>query len=162
MKERQAGLALALSAAAVFGLLVRPAWVETAAVRDTERRAWAERRAARTELMRLERGRARPAPAEAVALVGGAPGARLLRERVLRVLAGAPARGIVLEVQAPDATAPPTLRLSAEGAFVDLVELTGRLAAPSSGVILDQVRFSPAAGGVRLDVAATAWGATTP
>lgn len=156
MSVPRTGLALALLAAAIFGLAVRPVWVETEAVRAAERAARAERRDARAELMRLERGR--PHAPAASPVVPGAPGARLLRARVLHVLAGAPVRGVALEVQAPDPQAPPTLRLSAEGAFADLVELSGRLAAPSAGVALDQVRFTQVPNGVRLDLSGTAWG----
>lgn len=158
MRTPRTGLALALLAAALFGLAVRPVWVETAAVRASEMRARAERRDARAELMRLERGRLGRSAAGIPPAALGTSGARLLRGRVLRVLAGAPVRGVALEVQAPDPRAAPTLRLSAEGTFSDVVELSGRLAAPTAGLALDQVRFTLVPSGVRLELLGTAWG----
>lgn len=156
MRPHLPALALALLAGAVYGLLVRPAHADLDALRAAERRAHAERREARAEWMRIERGRPRRGVAPA-SQPGGPAGARLLRQRVLRVLDGAPVRGVVLEVGALDPQAFPTVRLSAEGAFADLVTLAGRLAAAEAGLALDQVRFTQTPGGVRLDVQGTGW-----
>ncbi len=156
MRPPLPALALVLLAAAVFGLAVRPTQAELQSVRVSELRLRAERRQARTELMRLEHARPRRASAPATQPTG-ASGARLLRRRVLRVLAGAPVHGVVLEVQATDAQTLPVVRLAAEGAFADLVALAGRLADAEAGLALEQVRFAQLADGVRLDLVGTGW-----
>lgn len=156
MRAHLPALALALLAGAVYGLFVRPARSDLDALRAAERRARAERREARAEWVRLERGRSRRV-AVTSSQPGGPAGARLLRRRVLRVLEGAPVRGVVLEVLSPETQALPSVRLSAEGAFADLVALAGRLAAPDAGLAVEQVRFSQTPGGLRLDLQGTGW-----
>ncbi len=156
MKRARAALALALAALAVFVALVRPARAQLEALRVSELRLRAERREARAELMRLER--ARPRRAGAAQPVGADEG-RLLRRRVLRVLAGAPVRGVVLEIQASEPTARPVARLTAEGAYADVVALAGRLTAREAGLALEQVRLTQVTDGVRLDAVGAAWSA---
>lgn len=160
MRPHLPALALVLLAVAVYGLAIRPTQAEVESLRTAERRARAERREARAELMRRERGRPRRAQPAVQAAVGPA-GARLLRRRVLHVLEGAPVHGVVLEVLNPDPGAVPTLRLVAEGEFADLVALGGRLAAPETGLALGELRFTQVPGGLRLEAQGAAW-STTP
>lgn len=158
MKVRQTGIALALLALAVFTLAVRPTWDDAAQARGSSARAIREWNEARAELGRLERRVGRLPTQAASATAIGPAGGRLLRARVLRVLEGTSVRGVALDVQAGETQDLPKLRLSAEGSFAELVALAGRLAEPSTGLALDQVRITPSPTGLRLELGGTAWG----
>jgi hypothetical protein len=160
----RAAVLLALAAMALYAVLgvARPAWDEAARARAGEARALSEGRAARMESMRAQRT-LRSAGAQSVSgrVPPGAGDVRAVRRRILQLLDQAQARKVTLDVQAASATQPGVVRLSAEGDFAALVELSAQLSAPETGLVLEQARLGEQPGGaLRLELIAAPRGAT--
>jgi hypothetical protein len=134
---------LAAAALALYAAAALPLQRQAAAAADEYRRARDEARDTRARLARLERREL--AHARAVAVGAGTPGetVRTVRRAVVRSLEGAPVSGVRLGVTPSRGPFAARMRLSAEGAFSDVVALTGAVSRPENGVVLDRVRLVP-------------------
>lgn len=110
-----------------------------------------------TELARQQGQRAgrRPARPAAAATTTG-EGVRHLRRQVLALVERRPVGGVQLEVQETRGAGRGTVKLSAEGAFQELVGLAGDLAA-TPGLALARVDLAPRGESSHLELEAHAW-----
>jgi hypothetical protein len=122
--------------------------------RDEAREGFArgreEREKLRAQTVRLERR-----AAAARAPVGDAAAARALRLSLLRAIEGLPLGGVHISAEAVRGPVAARGSLAAVGRQADVLRAAGRLADPSSGVLLERVGLvETAGGGVRVEVEA--------
>jgi hypothetical protein len=144
---------MAALAAVLYFAMALPMRREAAAAADAFGHARTERREATARAAALERRN--QARAQAIAAVGGAPAdaamaARAVRGSVSRVLAGARVGGVRL------ATHPGPrgveVSVAARGSADEVLRLTGELARPEIGVVLERVQLSRSPGAVGVQV----------
>ncbi|HUL76533.1 MAG TPA: hypothetical protein VL691_04650 [Vicinamibacteria bacterium] len=151
MTRRLAAAFLLLAALGLHLAVTRPCRRE----RDESRQAFAaareERERLRSRQSRLERG-----AASGRAPAGDAAAARALRLSLLRATDRLPLAAVQIAVEAGRRGAVAAHgRLSAEGGQADLLRAAGRLAEPSSGVLLQRVTLLAIPGRVRLEAEAS-------
>jgi hypothetical protein len=146
-------VAPALLLAAALGLhlgVTLPARRLRDEARDEFARGREERERLRAQTARLER---RAAAGRAPA--GDAAAARALRRCLLRATEGLPLGAVSIGVEAGRGGVAARGRLAAQGGQTDLLHAAGRLAEPSSGVLLERVALVEAPGGeTRIEVEA--------
>jgi hypothetical protein len=146
-------LALIAGAALLYVAWARPLESRAAAAADEFRKARQERHAAEARLA-LARRRV-----SALDAAGGAPSdPPALRRSVVRLLEHSRLSSVRLVVR-PDRP-PVTARVSlfADGAFADLVQLSGRLVRPGTGLVLERLRLAPRSSALGMDVEAVSLG----
>lgn len=157
MKPRWVAAALAVAAALLFLAVARPLRVRALALGDDYRVAREARRQQRELLQERERREA--ALRQAVAVVSATPrpageAVRQVRRTVVQALDGAQLGDVRLSVRPGRASGGASVRVSASGSVESVLSLTGVLAEPGRGVVLDQVRFARDGGRLTLDVEA--------
>ena len=141
---RAVALALLLATAAVYAGLTLPLQRKAAAAAEAYRLARNERRDARARLdeaQRRESALRRAAPAPGGVAVPGDPVGQT-RHGIVASLEGAGLSGVRLAVRPASPPAAALIRLGAEGAFADVVRLTGELVRPGTGVVLERYELS--------------------
>ena len=135
-----------LAAILLYAGLALPLSARAGQARDEYRQARRERQQAQAQLAPLERREAARRQAAAVfasaALGEGGPAAAL-RRSVLATLEGSRARAVRLSVRPGPGPVEATVRVSAAASFPDAVRLSGELARPGTGLILQRVRLEP-------------------
>jgi hypothetical protein len=123
--------------------------------RDEARQEYARVREER-ERLRVQAARIERRAAAGRAPTGDAAAARALRLSLLQAVEGLPCRAVRIGTEAGHrGTVAARGRLAAEGRQADLLRAAGRLAEPSSGVLLERVVLLQARGGeLRLEVEA--------
>lgn len=153
MTARIVGFVLLFGAALAYVGLVRPAGRELAMVERDLAESRDERERLQGRLADLER---RVGVRSRMTAAGSEPGrgdsAGRLRSDVLRAVEGSRVSGVTLSVSAGREPVAAKVHLTAEGRFADLVPLTGRLVSEPSGLVLERLRLTPAAGRVVADV----------
>ncbi len=155
MNKHLAATALLAVAGAVYGSAALPMQRETATIADELRRVRVQRRDVRSKLVTLERRtrvQRRAASAGLEPVRGGA--LALTRRAILAALDEAAVSGVRLEVRPAPAPLAAAVHLSATGPAAEIVRLTGRLAQAGTGIVLSQVRLTPNAGRLMLDLEA--------
>jgi len=146
-------VAAALLLAVALGLhigVTLPARRQRDEAREGFARGREERERLRAQAVRLER---RAAAGRAPA--GDAAAARALRLSLLQAIEGLPLGAVRISAEAGRGSAMAARgRLVAEGRQADVLRAAGRLAEPSSGVLLQRVSLVDAGGEVRLEVEA--------
>jgi len=149
MTRRRFALVLLVVAAVVFVSLVLPARRERAAAQEEYALARAERQRLRVRLADLDR---RTSEDQGATAADGAAAVRALRRAALQATNGLPVSGVTVSTTASaQGTIAARGQLVAEGRFVDSLRLTRRLAAPSSGLLLQSVSLGVAGGAVRVE-----------
>ena len=149
------GLLLAL----VLHLAVtRPQRQELAGALEESRRLRGDARGARAHLAELERGESLRVRAFADAAAAGAAPLAALRGSALAALQRSQVGGVRLEVRPGTPPLAATLKLSAAGPQAEVLALVERLSGPGTGIVLQQVRLAPAAGGLSIDMEAARLG----
>jgi hypothetical protein len=141
---RTVAVALLLATAAVYAGVTLPLQRKAAASADAYRRARDERRDARVRLdeaQRRESALRRAAPAAADAAAPRDPVGQT-RHGIVASLEGAGLSGVRLAVRPASPPAAALIRLGAEGAFADVVRVTGDLVRPGTGVLLERCQLS--------------------
>jgi hypothetical protein len=161
MTLRLVGGGLALLAALVHFVVARPLRSEAFSLGEKYAQAREERRAARARAEALERRAAALERAAAtIAAARSTPaGVREVRRGVVDIVTRAGVSSVRLGVRPGRSPASASVALSAEGPFADVVRLTGELARPGSGLVLERVRLSARPPRVALDVEASGLGA---
>ena len=153
MTARVVGLVLLLGTGLCYLGLVHPGRRDLAGVRDDLARSRDERERLRARIAGLER---RVQMRARITAAGPEPGqgdsAGRLRNAVLSVVDGSRVSGVTLSVSAGRAPVSAKVHLTAEGRFADLVLLSGRLVSGPPGLILERLRFTPAAGRIVADL----------
>ena len=153
MRARWVAAALLVAGIVLYAAAAVPMQRPAAAAADEYRRARDEARDIRSRLARLERRDA--AHARATALAGAStPGetVRAVRRSMVQTLQDGRISGVRLAVLPGRAPYAARVRLTAEGSFPDVIALSGRVARPETGVVLERVRLSPRADRVTLDL----------
>ena len=143
-RVRVVALALLLATAAVYAGLTLPLQRKAAAAAEAYHLARNERREARARLAEVHRRESalrRAAPAPGGAAVPGDPVGQT-RHGIVASLEGAGLSGVRLAVRPASPPAAALIRLGAEGAFADVVRLTGELVRPGTGVVLERYQLS--------------------
>jgi hypothetical protein len=157
MNKHLAAAALLAVAGAVYASAALPMRREAATIADELRRLRAQRRDVRSKLVTLER-RTSVQRRAASALAGLEPvrGGTLAstRRAILAALDEAAVSGVRLEVRPAAAPLAAAVHLSATGSAAEIVRLTGRLTQAGTGIVLSQVRLTPSAGRLMLDLEA--------
>lgn len=149
MTRRRLALVLLVIAAVVFVSLVLPARRERAAAQEEYALARAERQRLRVRLADLDR---RTSEDQGATAADGATAVRALRHAALQATNGLPVSGVTVSTTASaQGTIAARGQLVAEGRFVDSLRLTRRLAAPSSGLLLQSVSLGVAGPAVRVE-----------
>jgi hypothetical protein len=149
MTRRTLALVLLVIAAVVFVSLVLPARRDRTAAQEEYALARAERERLRVRLADLDR---RTSEDQGATAADGAAAVRALRHAVLQATNGLPVSGVTVSTTAnAQGTIAARGQLVAEGRFVDALRLTRRLAAPSSGLLLQRVSLGVAGGAVRVE-----------
>ena len=131
--------------------------------RDGAREEFARLREER-ERLRARAARLRPLAVSVRAPSGDAEAVRAVRQSFLRALEGLPLQAVRISAE-PGRRGMVAARgsLAAEGRQVDLLRAAGRLAGPSSGVLLETVRLARVPGeDLRLEIEASSVGAPAP
>jgi hypothetical protein len=150
VRRRVAAAVLLATALGVHLGVALPARRQRDEARDAFARGREERERLRAQAARLER---RAAAGRAPA--GDAAAARALRLSLLRATEGLPLGGVRISAEAVRGPVAARGRLAAEGRQADVLRAAGRLADPSSGVLLGRVGLVETPGGeVRLEVEA--------
>lgn len=150
MSRRVAAALLLVAALGVHLGVALPARRQRDEARDAFARGREERERLRGQAARLER---RAAAGRAPA--GDAAAARALRLSLLRATEGLPLGAVRISVDVGRGSVAARGRLAAEGRQADLLRAAGRLAEPSSGVLLERVALAETpGGGVRIEVEA--------
>ncbi|HVR72048.1 MAG TPA: hypothetical protein VMT87_14485 [Vicinamibacteria bacterium] len=144
MTARLVSVAPLLAALLLYAGLALPLRARAGEARDAYGQARRARQQAQAELAPLERREAAWRRAAAVA-AGGEEGepAALLRRRVLATVDGSSATAVRLGVR--PGPRGPTVRVSATAPFAEAVRLSGELARPGTGLILERVELRPRA-----------------
>lgn len=153
MSARTAALLMAVGAAVLYFGVSRPLRAQAGAYADAFGAARVERRDATLRLSELQRRN--QARARAVAAVKGAAGdpaatTRAVRRSVAQAVEGSRATGVTLAIRPRDDGV--AVDVSARGEAPDVLDLTGQLARPEFGVVLEQVAFTRSDGEVGLRV----------
>jgi hypothetical protein len=153
MITRWIAAALLVAAVVLYAAVAVPTQRQAAAAADEYRRARDEARDVRSRLARLERRDAAHTRA-ATAVAGATPGetVRAVRRSVVQTLQNAAVSGVRLSVTSGRPPYTARVRLSASGPFPEVMALTGRIARPETGVVLERVRLSPRSDGVTMDL----------
>jgi hypothetical protein len=153
VSSRVAALVLAGMAAVVYFAVARPLRAQASAYADAFGAARSERRDATTRLSELQRRS--QARARVVAAVTGAAGdpavtTRAVRRSVAQAVEASRAAGVHLAIRpSRDGV---DVDVTARGPAEDLLDLTGHLARPEAGVVLERVAFTRSTDGVGLHV----------
>lgn len=153
---------LGLLALLLYVAVARPLESRALAAGEEYRRARDQRRDARARVAELERRAAARARAAAIlAAARNAPGGgvREVRRGVVDIVTRAGVSSVRLGVRPGRPPVSASVSLSAEGPFADVVRLTGELARPGSGLVLDRVRLVSRPPRIGLDVDASGLGA---
>ena len=153
MSSRPAALVMAVVAAVLYFGVARPLGAQAAAYADAFGAARVERRDATARVSELQRRS--QARARAVAAVKGAAGdpavtTRAVRRSVAQAVEGARAAGVHLAIRPSNDGV--DVNVMAHGPAADVLDLTGQLARPEFGVVLERVSFTRSAGEVGLQV----------
>ena len=153
MSRRWAALLIAVVAAVLYFGVARPLRAQASAYADAFGAARVERHDATTRLSALQRRS--QARALAVAAVKGAADdpavtTRAVRRSVAQAVEGSRAAGVHLAIR-PSSNGV-DVNVSAHGRAADVLDLTGQLARPEFGVVLERVSFTRSAGEVALQV----------
>jgi hypothetical protein len=166
VKQRRIAILLLVIAGAIYAGFALPARKAATDAGEEYRRARDRRREALARLVQLERQdaarqRAVAAMASMAAAAAERPGSALiaLRRSVLASIEGSGASNVRLAVQPGRPPVAATVQLSAEGSFADAVQLAGKVARPEMGIVLQSVRLTPYASGVRLELEGVSLGA---
>jgi hypothetical protein len=154
MTVRWVAAALLLAGALLYAAVAVPMRRQAVAAAEEYRQARDEARDIRARLQRLERRDAAHARA-ATALAGAAtPGdtVRAVRRSMVQTLHGARVSGVRLGVVPGRAPYAARVRLTAGGPFAEVVALTGRIARPETGIVLERVRLLPQGQHLTLDL----------
>jgi hypothetical protein len=152
MTRRALAVVLLLSAAVVFVALILPARWDGAAAREEYVVALAERQRLQVRLAHLDR---RTSEDQGATAADGAAAVRALRRATLQATDGLPVSGVSVSTRVnPRGAIAARGQVVAEGTFVDALRLTRRLAAPSSGLLLERVSLGEAGGTVRVEASA--------
>ena len=152
MSRRTLALVLLLLSALVFVFVALPARREQNAALADYARARAERQSLRVRLAQFDR---RMSEDQGATAVDGSAAVRALRKAALEATEGLRLSGITVSASAnATGTVAARGRLVAEGRFVDALRLARRLAAPSSGLLLEQITLGQARDAVRLEATA--------
>lgn len=151
MRRRVAGALLLVAALGLHLGVTLPARRQRDEARDEFARAREQRERLRAQTARLER---RAAAGRAPS--GDAAAARALRLSLLQATEGLPLEAVHIGAEAGRRGAVAARgRLVAEGRQADVLRAAGRLADPSSGVLLERVALAEARGGaVQIEVGA--------
>lgn len=153
MSSRPVAFVIAGVAAVLYYGVARPLRAQASADADAFGAARVERRDASARLAELQRrGQAR---ARAVAAVKGAAGdpavtTRAVRRSVAQAVEGSRAAGVHLAIRPSGNGVEVTV--TARGPAAAVLDLTGQLARPEFGVVLERVAFTRSAGEVGLHV----------
>jgi hypothetical protein len=153
MSSRPAALVIAVVAAMLYFGVARPLRAQASASAEEFGVARIERRDATARLSELQRRR--QARARAVAAVKGAAGdpavtTRAVRRAVAQAVEGSRAAGVHLAIR-PRADGV-DVTVTAHGPASAVLDLTGQLARPEFGVVLERVSFTRSSGEVGLHV----------
>ena len=149
MTRRGLALILLVVAAVVFVSLVLPARRDRTVAQEEYALARAERQRLRVRLADRDR---RTSEDQGATAADGAAAVRALRHAALRATDGLEMSGVsVSSTASAQGAIAARGRLVAQGGFVDALRLTRRLAAPSSGLLLQRVSLGVAGGAVRLE-----------
>lgn len=149
MTRRALALVLLVIAAVVFVSLVVPARRDRGAAEKEYALARAERQRLRVRLADLDR---RTSEEQGATAADGAAAVRALRRAALQATKGLQVSGVSVSSTASEQGAIAARgQLVAEGGFVDALRLTRRLAAPSSGLLLQRVSLGVAGRAVRVE-----------
>jgi hypothetical protein len=145
-------LLLVLASASVFLALVPPARTTTEAARREHAGVEEQIEALRVRLADLDRRRVEGRLATAG---NGAGAARALRQAVLTALDGLPVTSVeIVTTPADHGVVAARCRATARGRLPDLLRVTRRLAAPTSGALLERVSLGAVREGANLEVQA--------
>lgn len=143
MRMRLLALALLAAAAAIHVLVTLPAQRQAAADGAEYRRVREQRRLVQARLARLERAEqlrrqaaavfAAPAPEETV---------RLARRSLIASLDGLPLSNVRISVRPGRDDVAAVVTLTAEGGFDEVVQFSGHVVRPGSGLVLQTVAFT--------------------
>ncbi len=153
MSSRPAALVFAGVAAVLYFGVARPLRAQAYADADAFGAARVERRDASARLSELQRRS--QARARAVAAVKGASGdpavtTRAVRRSVAQAVEGSRAAGVHLAIRPSSKGV--DVNVTARGPAAAVLDLTGQLARPEYGVVLERVSFTRSAGEVGLQV----------
>jgi hypothetical protein len=153
MSSRAAALVIAGAAVVLYFGVARPLRAQASAYADAFGAARVERHDASARLADLQRRS--QARARAVAAVKGAAGdpagtTRAVRRSVAQAVEGSRAAGVHLAIR-PSANGV-DVNVTARGAAADVLDLTGQLARPEFGVVLERVSFTRSAREIGLQV----------
>jgi len=153
MNSRWGALVIVVVAAVLYFGVARPLRIQAAGYADAFGAARVERRDVTTRVADLQRRS--QARARAVAAVKGAADdpavtTRAVRRSVAQAVEGSRAGGVHLAIR-PSANGV-DVNVSARGRAADVLDLTGQLARPEFGVVLERVSFARSAGDVGLQV----------
>jgi hypothetical protein len=144
MRMRLLALALLAAAAAIHVLVTLPAQRQAAADGAEYRRVREERRLVQARLARLERAEQLRRQAAAVfAAPAAEETVRLARRSLITSLDGVPLSNVRLSVRPggrDDVAA--VVTLTAEGGFDEVVQFSGHVVRPGSGLVLQTVAFT--------------------
>jgi len=144
-----------LAAGLLYVTVTLPARQAVAAAQDAFGRVRDERLRLRARLAeREQQAAAEDRAAAALAAAAGGPGDAVVhvRRSVVGSLEGAVVSGVRLTVTSGRAPVGAKLRFSAEGRYGEALRLTGHLARPGSGLVLESVRFRPSPAGLTLEL----------
>jgi hypothetical protein len=141
---------LLVLAAAAFVALIPPARTATGAARRERARVEEQIQGLRVRLADLDRRRVEDRIATTA---DGAGAARALRQSVLRALDGLPVSSVeIATTPAEHGIVGARCRAAARGRLPDVLRVTRRLAAPTSGALLERVSLDAVREGVHLEV----------
>lgn len=146
MKARLLCAAPLLAAILLYAAVVVPLRARAGQARDDYREARRARQQAQLQLAPLERRetlRRQAAAIFAEAATGEGGPTAALRRSVLATLEGSGATAVRLGVRPGPGPTGATVRVSAAASFPDAVRLSGELAGPGTGLILQLVRLEP-------------------
>ena len=153
MSSRQSALVMAVVAAVLYFGVARPLRVQASAYAHAFFAARGERRDATvrlTELQRRSQARARAVDAVKGAARDPAGTTRAVRRSAAQAVEGTRAAGVHLAIR-PGSDGV-DVNVTARGPATDVLDLTGQLARPEFGIVLERVSFTRSEGGVGLQV----------
>ena len=144
MIARRIALSLIAAAALLYFALALPRQRAAGAAANDQRRARADLQQARAEAAAVQRHRQEGARLLA-ALAQASPNSTLpqIRRRALQIIAVAHVSDVRLTVTGRQGATPPSVRVHAQGPFLDLVSLASRFD-PDHGFVLGEVRLTAA------------------
>jgi hypothetical protein len=148
-----AGLIAVVAGLLYLGVAI-PAHRALAEAQDAFGRAREERRNLQSRLTRFEMRTAAEDRATEALAAGGSAGDPVgrLRHSVVASIEGASVSGVRLAVSPGRSPVGARVQLSAEGAYTEALRLSGTLARPGSGLVLESVHLRPSPAGVALDL----------